>query len=174
MLYRRELERKFVVDEEKSLKELDRDICAILQDHDPYRATSYDRFWRHPTVDFIRLRENSSELTVKVTDKGTILDRIEENVVVDDLKTAARFANLLFGDPVILVKTFSVWNTKLPGAPAPGTVCLYQVKGDSRVFLEVEASDLETVDAMTVFVDKYFDLTIETRSLFQIFFPEVP
>lgn len=170
MKYCRELEQKFVVDEPRTLQQLDRDVCAILRDPAPYRATSFDRFWKAPNVDFLRLRENSHELTVKVTDKGSILDRIEENVVVKDLDTAVRLATLLFGEPLKLVKTFSVWNTKLPDAPSHGVVCLYQVEGDPRVFLEVEANDVETVDAMAAYMQRYFKLRQEMRSLFQIFF----
>jgi hypothetical protein len=161
----REIERKYVA--QGDFVRLERDISALFPYSRPEKAESTDRFWRGPNVDFVRLRENSKELTVKVTDQATIVDRVEVNVRVDDLDAAARLCTLLFGEATSLVKRFTVW-TLHKGI----VVCLYQVGGDDRVFLEVEAPTLALVDEYSKIMTTFFTLTPETRSLYQIFFPK--
>jgi hypothetical protein len=68
------------------------------------------------------LRENSKELTVKVTDRGTVTDRIEENVKVEEhcMDAAEKLATLLWGPPCLkLTKKFFVANIRT--FPAPGS-----------------------------------------------------
>lgn len=140
-------------------------------------ATSFDLYWATSKADFIRLRDNSAELTVKVTDKGSIVDRIEENVVVEraSLPACKRLLTLLYGEPTLkLTKKFSVFQYTF--TPAPGThfqaiLCLYKVTedGQDRVFFEVEAESLAIVDAALTSLGNALPLKSENRSLFQIF-----
>lgn len=173
-IYTREIERKYTlqgVSYDLAFKVL-KDFCQVLAS-----SNSYDQYWKAPHVDFIRLRENSKELTVKVTDKTTIVDRIEENVVLDanSMESARKALTLVFGPPCLkLTKDFSVFKYKM--APVIGTayepiLCLYKIEGDpeDRLFFEIEAESLKIVDFAYYSLQRIFRLTPETRSLFQIF-----
>lgn len=170
----REIERKFTVEGltyEEASAMLSHRYGSLIN------AISYDLYWESPGVDFIRLRENSRELTVKVTDRGTIVDRIEENVVVEhgSMESAARQQTLLHGEPMKLVKRFSVFQTFVNPDPNMDTsvaiICLYTVSGDkkNRLFLEVEADNLFTVDYMVTVLMRKLTLTPVMHSLFRIF-----
>lgn len=170
MEYKREIEKKFVLNgifgDYLGLAE---NMLLGLPGKILERGSSKDLFWKgEGRADFTRLRHNTRELTVKVTDKADITDRIEENVVVNDLDTTARLLTLLFGEPInSLTKQYLVMeyqNTILS---------LYTVEEDkeNRIFFEVEASDSNTVDLVA---NKLFpNKTQEMRSLFAIFTPEV-
>ncbi len=161
MEYKREVEKKYMLydtnyEEAKSILSK---RYPIIED-----AVGVDWFWRVPGVDFIRLRQSSRELTVKVTDRGDITDRIEENVVVSEVDRAYAFMSLTHGDPCLtLTKEFCVF--KAPDA----ILCLYRVLEDKarRTFFEAEASTIEQVNLATVKVP--LPLILEKRSLFQIF-----
>jgi hypothetical protein len=183
MIFTREVEKKFIVsgatyDELKDRIYSFTPLKDILAD-----AKSFDLYWKAPHVDFVRLRENSKELTVKVTDKGTVTDRIEENAVIEEhsMEAVKRLTTLLFGPPSLkLTKRFLVINIKT--FPAPGTefnavLCLYEVEEDEqkRVFLEVEAENIKIVDEVTAKLMRVLtdvDLKQESRSLYQIFVKE--
>lgn len=176
--YKREIERKFVL-ENTTYEEAFDVLCK--KNFNVWDNTQYstDSYWTHPTVDFVRLRENSKELTVKVTDKYTIVDRIEENVHVYNTADAMRLTVLLLGPPCLtLTKKFSVFSKVYE--PAPGTsytvvLCLYEVQGDpqKRLFFEVEADNIGYVDNTIHWdIDNRFELKQETRSLFTIFYTE--
>lgn len=174
MIFKREIERKFVIENESYEEAFSTLACkgrVVLN------ATSFDTYWAHRGVDFIRLRDNSREITVKVTDKGTVIDRIEENVEVfkDAMPAAKRLLTLLFGDPsCVITKKFSVF--EIETSPGPGTafkaiLCLYEVEGDplKRLFFEVEAETIGIVDHILHDLKGRFQLHVEKRSLYQIF-----
>ncbi len=135
----------------------------VLEDQE----VSIDNFWRAAGVDFVRLRANTRELTVKVSDKGSTFDRIEENVVVDDLEIARRFCTLLYGHAVELTKTFSVYS--LPGGVV---LSLYTVNGCEDLFFEVEGPSAASVNEVSEVFEQEFELEREQRSLYQIFFTD--
>ncbi len=180
MVFSREIERKFTLkdttyeDAHNTLSCLSR--CII-------NASSFDTYWKAYGVDFVRLRDNSREITVKVTDKHTVVDRIEENVEVvkESMPAAARFLTLLLGPPAMkITKRFSVF--EVSSSPAPGTevkaiLCLYVVEEDprKRIFFEVEAESLAIVDYVLrdIIPKEGFNLKKETSSLFQIFHKKV-
>lgn len=171
-VYKREVERKFII--QGMSYELAYGYLSFLFDPSVKTTTSFDLYWPAPRVDFVRLRENSQEITVKVTDKGSILDRIEENVQVEDMGAAQRLLTLLYGNPISLTKKFSVFDTVVrpaPGTNFPAILCLYQVEGDplGRVFFEVEAESLAVVDYVLDTLTGRLDLKAEIRSLYQIF-----
>jgi hypothetical protein len=170
-MYSREVERKFVL-KGSSYEEVYRFMCSTYNIN-LGTTISYDLYWNSPMVDFIRLRENSRELTVKVTDKGTIIDRIEENAKVDadDMESMERAMTLVHGKPMRLTKKFSVFIGNLPGTWEQVVYCIYEVQGDpqKRLFFEAEAATIETVDASLRYLDMVFDLQPQTKSLYQIF-----
>lgn len=168
----REIERKFTVeglsyDEAFSVL---RDKFNCLVD-----TTSWDLYWKAPGVDFVRLRENSRELTVKVTDKDTIVDRVEENVRVEEssMDACIRQQTLLYGEPLRLTKKFCVFTTYATILPYTSeiVVCLYRVAWDpkKRLFLEVESDRLDMVDQVVANLYHKFTLTPVLSSLYQIF-----
>jgi hypothetical protein len=159
--YSREIEKKFVLRDmgyEEAMFLLSKKYTMTAL------STSVDRFWQARGVDFIRLRENSREMTVKVTDKEDITDRIEENVVVEDVDVAYDFLTLVYGEPCLtLTKTFVVFKA------GEAVLCLYAVLEDParRVFFEAEADSIEKVN--TAVLEARLPLIPEKRSLFQIF-----
>jgi len=180
-VYSREVEKKYIVG--GVLGNIP-DLAAVIRRNlsvvgEVPLQESRDFFWEVPNADFLRLRENSRELTVKVTDKGDIVDRIEENVLVDwDSMVAARkLATLLFGEPsAVLTKRFIVFHVNLYNQISykhhtPAIVCLYEVLEDPkyRIFLEVEAHDVNTVDRTVADLSTALVLTQEMSSLYQIF-----
>lgn len=162
--YAREIEKKFTLNvpfQEAlvTLEKLFPNPDKILE------GTSSDTFWKAKGVDFVRLRKNTSELTLKITDMDTIEDRIEENLVVD-YETAYRMCEILFGKRAgELQKTYNVFyiNNEV-------VVSLYKVLGHPQVFLEVEADDIYTVRQYSNQLRQTFDMKQEYRSLFQIIF----
>lgn len=128
-------------------------------------SVSVDRFWRASGVDFVRLRENSREMTLKITDRGDITDRIEENVVVEDVEVAYNYLTLLHGLPCLtLTKEFAVFMRE-----DRTVLCLYRVLEDpsQRVFFEAEADSIDKVNQAVL--EAKLPLHQEKRSLFQVF-----
>lgn len=172
--YKREIERKFIIKEINYYRAIESLLANDAHITTP-TIKSFDVYWNSAKVDFVRLRGNTKELTVKVTDKTTIIDRIEENVVVEDIDTAKRLTTLLCGEPSLTItKKFSVFNIFI--SPAPGTkfeaiLCLYEVEGDreNRLFFEVEAESIKIVDLVVKKFEEVFLLQPESRSLYQIF-----
>jgi CYTH domain-containing protein len=160
----REIERKYVIEglSYQIAKNILSHSVYIKEQHD---GTSSDVFWKQPNVDFIRLRENTNELTVKVTDKGTVEDRIEFNVPTTNHEEAYMFCTVAFGPPVgRLQKTFYVVDMG-----DDRYVSLYTVEGDDRVFLEIEAPSMVDVVDIEHDLRLEFSLVQQHRSLFDIF-----
>lgn len=167
MTFKRELEKKFVV-YGPSLGTVWSKLKAIFPDADYMSGISTDTFWNQNGTDFIRLRANTKELSVKITDKSTIEDRVEENMVINDLETAQRFATAVFGKPVgTLEKNYYVLT--MPEF----VIALYTVTGREEVFLEVESDTMFMVNEISDLLQDYFDMEQEMRSLFQIVFGNV-
>jgi hypothetical protein len=165
MIFKREIENKYII------SGLNYQEChLILSDILPFiqkveNGVSTDTFWAQEGVDFIRLRENTKELTVKVSDKGSTQDRIEENLVVEGIEDAARWATAVFGKSIgMLTKAYTVYFLN------EGVVSLYMVEGSATIYLEVEAPTVGMVEQLSKYLGTKFDLTIEPRSLYQIFF----
>jgi hypothetical protein len=173
VIYQREKEKKYVVSMPKDLSLADRyDVAkytlnTLFPDAEILEGVSTDTFWTQKGTDFIRLRRNTSELSVKVTDKATIEDRVEENIVVEDFDTAYRFSTAVFGQPVgTLTKHYYVLTL------STFIIALYTVEDDDRLFLEVEADDISIVTDVAGLLHDHFEMKQELRSLFQIIFGE--
>lgn len=165
MNFKREIEKKFVVQGGYSFAEVDKFLSLFLPDAHVEEGVSTDYFWASPNVDFIRLRENTKELTVKITDKLTIEDRVEENLKVK-FEDAQRWANAVWGNETLrLKKTFKVYYDQF------FIVSLYTVEGRSELFLEVESDLMATVNQVSGSLKQIYDLKQEMRSLYQICLP---
>lgn len=162
----REIERKYVVGTPgaNTLTDVERYLDHKFSSAEKVPLqVSRDVFWTFPGVDFVRLRQNSRELTIKRTDKDTIEDRVEENLLVPSFRAGLRWAVATFGDPIgSLEKNFVVYY--LPTF----IVALYQVTGDNRIFLEVEADAIGIVQEVERELREHLMLDQQYRSLFQI------
>lgn len=165
MVFNREIERKYVIKDALSMYTAHSWLRTLFTGRRIDAGISTDKFWVAPNVDFIRLRANTQELTVKITDKETTEDRVEENLLVKDLRDADRWATAVFGAPVgVVEKVFQVYYTETC------IVSLYEVTGREEIFLEIEADTLDAVKALESTLREQFTLEREYRSLFQIVF----
>lgn len=100
-----------------------------------------DIYWPAPrdgVGDFVRLRKTSKggQITLKSTDKGSNLDRVEIDLEVEDYKQAKELMLSLHGKPQATVtKKYNVYFLESEFT----NVSVYQVKGDGRIFIEVES-----------------------------------
>jgi hypothetical protein len=165
VIFKREIERKYRIMDDVSMYTAHSWLRTMFRDCRIDAGISSDQFWTGQGVDFIRLRTNTKELTVKITDKGTIEDRVEENLPVKDLVDAQRWSTAVFGSPVgTLEKVYQIYYT--PHC----IVSLYEVTGYPALFLEIEAEELDTVKAVEADMREQFTLAQEHRSLFEIIF----
>lgn len=163
-MFKREIEKKYVL---KGITMADaHDILHDIFGLDEFFCDiSTDTFWSAEGVDFIRLRANTGELTVKVTDKESIVDRVEENLLVPSLEDAARWATAIWGTPIgTLEKSFYVYYA--PDA----VISLYTVTGHEQVFLEIESDSLQVINEIEADMKEEFNMKQEYRSLYQIIF----
>jgi hypothetical protein len=124
---------------------------------------SLDTFWTAPGVDFIRLRENTQELTIKRTDQDTIEDRLEINLKAN-YTLAMQWANAVFGQAKgSLTKRYSVFQV------GSTYISVYTVKGNNRVFLEIEGENTETIQAFENMLRAKFTFNQVMQSLYQLF-----
>lgn len=163
MVFKREIEKKFVV-HNSTFNDVSRFLDIFLPEAEVEEGKSRDFFWQADGVDFVRLRENSEELTVKITDQDTIEDRVEENLKVP-FKDGMRWATAVWGDPTgVLTKQFVVYYD------VDFILSLYTVEGRKELFLEVESDDIEIVNRVSKDLLQVYDMTQEMRSLFTICF----
>ena len=182
MIHKREIEKKFTVE---GVFGNFRDIAYVIRqnlvvEHATSSVVSTDYFWAAPGVDFARLRDGSNEFTLKKTDRGTVTDRIEENVSLSpaSFESMKRALTLLYGPSnLCLTKVYELFYVNVPVPTSVidvrmGTVVsIYSILGDPqhRIFLEVEAGNMEVVDLVADDLMKALVLKQETRSLYEIF-----
>lgn len=164
MRFKREIEQKFLV-ENMSIETIIHKLQGLFTGVGVQRDSAFNIYWNQPGTDFIRLRENPLELTIKRTDKTTIEDRIEENLPVEDFEDALRWATLAFGTPVGSFRN----NYYIFQAPL-WCVSVYQVEGTTEVYVEVESDNMTTVEEVAWVISSRIKMTQEMRSLFQIVF----
>jgi adenylate cyclase class IV len=169
----REIERKFVVPG-SSLDQCIENVKKVLSnwDHDIHEASS-DFYWRPlkgMKGDFIRVRfmpDGSGQLTVKEADRGENTNRVEIDVVVEDPNQCRKFWEHLIGPSTGAVcKEYKVF---FLDKDETTTISVYRVRGDKRIFLEVEAKTLAEVDRLVKLIEKAVTLNPETKSLYQLF-----
>lgn len=164
----REIEKKYRV-KNFGFNQTCRNLREVFASMD--RGVSTDVFFKSPGNDFVRLRQNTLELTVKRTDKGSTVDRMELNLNLDrsnkdTFNFARKWATEVFGPEVgKLVTGFEVFHTGL------AAISVYHTHLSEDVFFEIEVQDEKDIQAVE---DrwKFLGLEREERSLFQIFFGE--
>lgn len=131
----------------------------------------YYKTYNNEKVDFLRIRflpeNNSGEITVKYSDKGTNTDRVEIDLAVSDPQQATVLFTQLMGEPAgSITKQYSVYFL-----PNGATISLYRVLGDSRLFVEVEAREQLELDRLVsnLIEDCLYDMTKINKSLFDLF-----
>lgn len=110
----------------------------------PYEATGRDYFYRsRGKAEFLRLREvgdGKGLLCSKTNDAGTIADREELEVLVEDFNLARRVLDRTHTAPGALVKTYRIW------WDSDIVYSLYVVDKDPlHVFFEIEAPTVSSV-----------------------------
>lgn len=184
MEYGREIELKFRVRGESFEEASDRLIKlyerTVAPDNILVHTWSEDRYWKAPSsgrVDFVRLRESQGqeltgryrelmEVTTKRKDRGTNLNRSEENVRLD-VKCLAELRGLL--SRILGPDDGTVRKDKETILFAGGSlvVSLMEVRGE--LFLEVEGPTEERVKKEAEKLGRHFDLLIEPASFFELF-----
>ena len=176
----REIEVKLLVKGITSLKTVNNHLEKMFPDpEDLVIGKSKDVYFHPPVgseVDFARVRffpdRDGGQLTIKASDKGNNVDRIEVDVEVKDCDQAVKFLNHLLGrEPTgTLTKRYIVYFLDKRDT----TVSLYQLVGDSRVFLEVEARSMAKVDKLLKELENILPYELErvNSSLFQLFVEE--
>jgi adenylate cyclase class IV len=170
----REVEKKYVVEKTtmkitiENMRELLGPVVDVLQNG------SKDFYWRTPkgcNADFIRLRnmpDGSAQLTVKHADKIGNTNRVEIDVEItkEQVPQTAKFLDQVFGKTNGSVyKEYYVFFLD----DKDTTVSVYRVRGDKRVFVELEARNLDGVNKLEKLIGEKVILKYEPRSLYQIF-----
>ena len=172
----REVEIKLMANS-SSLPNVMRDVEAWVESINPVldylEGNATDLYWDAPERgkgDFVRLRRNSTnaQITMKGTDKGDIINRIEIDLEVEDYKQSKILMEALHGEPVEKVKkkyhVFFLENDDT-------TISIYQVAKDDRVFVEVEARTKTRVKALVKSLMSYSKYRYDwiNSSLYNIF-----
>lgn len=116
-------------------------IKTVYKDPEVVIGNAADLYWKAPSAgiaDFVRLRKNpdGAQLTLKATDRGDNVDRVEIDLEVDDYKQAKELMMALHGTPMAdVTKKYHVFFLENQDT----TISVYQVRDDDRVFVEVEA-----------------------------------
>lgn len=144
----REIEFKLEVDGKRRMSDVVRKLRGKLGETSALIGSSVDVYWSlnhlrrrklHIKGDFVRVRcmeDGTGQMTVKEQDRNTYTDRVEIDVATKDPKSACDFLGHVFGDPAgFIAKSYHVFFLE----DRHTTVSIYQVHGDSRVFIEVEA-----------------------------------
>jgi adenylate cyclase class IV len=113
-----------------------------------------DLYWLPPNnetkVNFVRLRKNSNsskkgQLTVKATDTSSVVDRLEIDVDIVDYSQGKALMTALHGEPYATVdKKYRVFFLN----NLDENISVYQVVGDDRVFVEIEARSMESLSSI--------------------------
>jgi adenylate cyclase class IV len=138
-----------------------------------------DTYWDVPEesqADFLRLRildepdegGNPAQITLKASDKGGNVNRVEVDLGVSDHVQANKLLTYLLGDPLGQVtKRYTVYFLE----DVHTTISVYKVMKDKRIFVEVEATTLKRVKEMTKTLVEKGGLKVERipQSLFDMF-----
>jgi adenylate cyclase class IV len=167
----REIEKKFVALGELHLvsQSIERALgypSTVIKDE------SGDLYW-HPhkgmKADFVRLRfmpDGTGQLTTKRADRGSNTNRIEIDVEVVDPHQCEKFLSQILGESCGSVyKQYHVYFLD----DKDTSVSVYQVQGDDRVFVEVEAKSVSRVNQLIKQVSCSVSMKLERRSLYQLF-----
>lgn len=146
-----------------NLKKVRDRVEKMLRRHDEIGSVIYghlgDRYWRAPNAskaDFFRLRRRNTsgggQFTVKGTDRGDNINRIEMDLDVDDYDQMSKQLTVLFGEPIEEVRkryhVFFLENSDV-------NVSVYQVDNDQRIFVEIEATAKKRLKDLVKLTEKH-------------------
>jgi len=160
----------------KLLEALDDHLESFYSESETISARASDQYWDAPdqaTADFIRLRKKDSgkggTITIKSTDKGNNVDRVEIDVDIEDYKQGLALLTALYGPPREKVtKKYHVLFLENEHT----NYSIYQVDKDKRLFLEVEARRGKRVNELVrSFVEKKpeFTFVVVQSSIYDMF-----
>jgi adenylate cyclase class IV len=170
----REIEKKFVVTGTTYAKTVEY-LEEIFDFDRKIVDASKDYYWHaSPTMkgDFARLRympgkDGGGQMTIKHADRESNLNRVEIDVQVDNPDQAKKFLVQMLGEPCgSIYKKYHV----LFLGDEHTTVSVYSVRGDPRVFVELEATSVSKLEALQKKIGTALAMEQESRSLYQIFF----
>lgn len=142
------------------------------------RGRSDDTYFRPPAgakADFVRLRrpnkDDVAKLTIKYTDRASTVDRVEKESTVE-YKHMLGILLDLFGNPAGSIdKRYTVLFMGGTGTEADTAISIYQIVGDPRVFVEVEAKTHAKMMHWYRAVQRAlpFELVPQNQSLYSLF-----
>jgi len=149
------------------------DAVGHIGDSDVIIGNATDLYWKAPVkglADFVRLRKNpdGAQITMKSTDRGDSIDRVEIDLEVDDYKQARELMLALHGEPMAEVtKRYHVFFLENRDT----TISVYQIKNDDRVFVEVEARNLRRLKQLVrlIATDRRTEYEWVSSSVFSMF-----
>ena len=173
----REIEKKYVVANSRLTFKKVCDLVEGLFEKASFleKGSSKDFYWHSPrpsAADFISLRNmpnGTGQLTLKRADRGSNINRIEIDVEVQDPKQTRKFLAQLLGSPIGTIhKDYSA----LFIDDHDTNVSVYKIKGNPKVFIEIEARSLSLVNKISKLISSVIEMRQEKRSLYQLFFKE--
>jgi hypothetical protein len=177
----REIEQKLVIVGAKSIRDVDKYLLPYLESkcRKLISGSGEDIYFKSPRkakADFVRLRRadrhDTAKLTIKFTDRGSVEDRVEKDLDVGDAKQAKSMLIDLFGKPSgSIFKSYVVYVMGKALHEASSTISVCQIRGDSRVYIEVEATSASKVKFWRKRLEKVlpYQFRLEKRSFFKIF-----
>lgn len=177
----REIEVKLLTKSARSMKRVNVFVHNALENQYQCRpiivGSATDIYWQAPEdsdADFIRLRELdntddkgcNSQITLKYSDKGGNINRVEIDVPIGDKAKGAKLLTYLLGDPLgTITKDYVVYFLD----DEHTTVSVYQVIKDKRVFVEVEAKTMQRVRQIIDLISGQYEYERVQQSLFELF-----
>jgi len=176
----REIELKLVLTSGQSynklLESLEEHLETFYPESQVISARASDHYWDAPkasNADFIRLRKKDQgkggTITIKSTDKGNNVDRVEIDVDIEDYKQGLALLTSLYGPHREKVtKKYHVLFLENEHT----NYSIYQVEKDKQIFLEVEARrGKRVVELVRSFVEKNPAFTFDSvqSSIYDMF-----
>ena len=171
----REIEKKFFLHDETYHSARGKVDAFLTQRGGIYKETigsGGDSFWRVAYDTFMRIREydgekDAGQLSMKITDQGDILDRLETNITLKttaDVDNAVEMCNVLYGESVreVWKKYHIFWLTDR------SNIVIYETDKNLPLILEVEAPSEVVVKALEKLCADIFNLEQVDKSLFEL------
>jgi CYTH domain-containing protein len=176
----RELEVKFLAAGNFKIDEVNRFVIDALAPSfcvSTLGGISKDLYFHGQTgkkYDFVRVRfgdrRESSYITLKHTDKNTMSDRLELDLPINDPKMAKQILERCVGPAAGYIKKKYYTNF----INHYDNVSVYQISGDRRIFVEVEATTERRLKRIIKTLKSGLDFELKEvgKSLYQLFIKE--
>lgn len=157
----REVEIKLLVASRFNVNTVNAAVAKALENYPRCRENivgfAADTYWKAPedsNADFVRLRildepdskGNTSQITLKSSDRGNNVNRVEVDLGISDTAQGNTLLTMMLGDPQGQVtKRYTVYFLE----DEHTTVSVYKVVRDKRIFVEVEGKSMKSVKQIT-------------------------